>query len=254
MNVTPSAAATPTVAAARRSMCGRIRPTTSITATTLNGNATHVTHSRCAESGRCRAWGRMPTLTRATASSTVERPDGRADAAALPDGEGDEGGGADEHQEEPQEQRVRRRQVGEPPPRRDLLGHRLQAAVEATPRRRAGQLPPGAQPEHGIDEHALDGVDRSGHHEVHPHRQQADARRRAAAGRRAARCRQSSQPTTSPTAMIEVGPERQGQPGQDAGDQPRPPLPPAGRRGGRRGRRRPSPTASAPARRSRPSP
>ena len=35
--------------------------------------------------------------------------------------------------------------MGEPPPRRDLLGHRLQRAVEPAPRRRPGQLPSGPQ-------------------------------------------------------------------------------------------------------------
>ena len=66
--------ATPAATARRRSQSGRQRPITSATATTANGHDTHETQLRWAESGRCSAWGRMPRLTRPTASSTPERP------------------------------------------------------------------------------------------------------------------------------------------------------------------------------------
>ena len=188
--------------ARRPATCGRRGATTSMTATTLNGNATHVTHNRWAESGRCSACGRMPTLTSATASSAVVRPvtppagaaqHGEASSAAVPTSI------TKNHRNS-----VRAAQVGEPPPRRDLLGDRLQGAVEALPARRAGQLAAAAQAEHRVDHHALERRRGTGHHEVHPHRQQADEPA-SRTGRRAARCRQSSQPATSPTAITRSG-------------------------------------------------
>ena len=69
---------------------------------------------------------------------------------------------------------MRRREVGHLPPRRDLLGDGLQPAVEAVPRRRARQLAPVAQPEHGIEHHPLERLRRTGHHEVDPQRGQPD--------------------------------------------------------------------------------
>ena len=52
-----------------------------MTATAANGKATHVTHSRCAESGRCSAWGRMPS-----ADQRDRQQHGRPSAAAGGDG------------------------------------------------------------------------------------------------------------------------------------------------------------------------
>ena len=161
--------------------------------------------------------------------------------AAQPDGEAEQPDGDDEHQEEPQEQRVRRRQVGHLPPRRDLLGDGLQAAVEVVPRRRAGQLAPVAQLEHGIEHHPLERLRRTGHHEVDPHRHQPDD---AGEHERPAGVAVAPQHPAEHQADgdHEVGPVGQGQPGEQAGDDPCPPAA-RRRRGGRRGRRTRSTTA-----------
>ena len=114
--------------------------------------STHVTHVRWVESGRCSAWGRIPADTRATTSRAAVRAD-RSARRRCQSANPSKADGADDHREEPQEQRVRGGEVGEPPPRRLGLGDRLQRAVEVRPRRRARQLAPGPQVDDRVHEH-----------------------------------------------------------------------------------------------------
>ena len=125
-----------------------------------------------------------------------------------------------QHREEPQEQRVRGREVGHPPPRRHELGDRLQRAVEVAPRRWAGQLAAGAQLEHRVDEHPRETPWLGPAIATCIHIGSSPTTRRPAPAVRHCGLRHSSQPIHEPEGDHEVGAIRQGQPGQDAGDEP----------------------------------
>ena len=139
--------------------------------------------------------------------------------AAHEHGEHEQGDGAGEHGEEPGEQRLRDVEVGDVPPRRDLLGDRLQGAVDAVPARRARQLAASAQAQHGVEHHPVERRCRPGHHEVDPHRQQSDGHSDQYRPTGVAVVPQ--QPADDETdGDHEVRAVREGEPGEQPGDNP----------------------------------
>ena len=114
--------------------------------------------------------------------------------------------------------------MGELPPRRDLLGDRLQGAVDPAPARRPGKLAAFPQPEDGVEHHPLERGPEPGGGEVVPHRHQPDRRPRDD-GPAGSGMAPQQPPEHQRDGEHEVRAVGEGEAGEYAGAEPDPPAP-----------------------------